>query len=274
VRTPSAALRVGGLAESIVDEQTGILAETARGAGAPRSAALVADRPTATSSARRAHAAPRGFTWQHTAEQNLAVLERAADDGRPARSSMFAGLRGSATIKAAAMAVATLAANALAIVFTVVFTRLLGVGDYGALGALLSTFTILAVAGTALQVAVARETALGHLGGPGAVGAAIRRYLTQLAVAGVAITGASFVLREEIAELIAVPEHALAAAAILPTGVLWLVLSVLRGALQGLHATRPWARASCSRRSGAWSSASCSSGRRGVTGAFLARRWR
>jgi O-antigen/teichoic acid export membrane protein len=110
------------------------------------------------------------------------------------------------------------------------------VGDYGALGALLSTFTILAVAGTALQVAVARETALGHLGGPGAVGAAIRRYLTQLAVAGVAITGASFVLREEIAELIAVPEHALAAAAILPTGVLWLVLSVLRGALQGLHA--------------------------------------
>jgi O-antigen/teichoic acid export membrane protein len=134
------------------------------------------------------------------------------------------------------MAVATLAANALAIVFTVVFTRLLGVGDYGALGALLSTFTILAVAGTALQVAVARETALGHLGGPGAVGAAIRRYLTQLAVAGVAITGASFVLREEIAELIAVPEHALAAAAILPTGVLWLVLSVLRGALQGLHA--------------------------------------
>ncbi len=36
-----------------------------------------------------------------------------------------------------------------------------------------------------------------------------------------------------------VPEHPLAAAAILPTGVLWLLLSLQRGALQGMHAYRP-----------------------------------
>ena len=230
--TPSAALRVGGLAESIVDEQTGLLAETPQEL-AGRVAALMADPVRREELGAAARARARGFTWAHTAERSLAVLERAVEDGR---SSLRAGLRRSETVKAAGMAVATLAANALAIVFTVVFTRLLGVGDYGSLGALLSTFTILAVAGTALQVAVARETALGHLGGPGAVGAAVHRYLAQLTVAAVAITGASIVLREEIAQLIAVPEHAWAAAAILPTGALWLVLSVLRGALQGLHA--------------------------------------
>jgi O-antigen/teichoic acid export membrane protein len=134
------------------------------------------------------------------------------------------------------MALATLVANAIAIVFTVVFTRLLGVGDYGSLGALLSTFTILAVAGSALQVAVAREAALGNLGDPAELGASVRTWLRRLAIGGLAVTAGSVVLRHEIASAIAVPEHPWAAAAILPTGALWLMLSVLRGALQGLHA--------------------------------------
>ena len=51
-----------------------------------------------------------------------------------------------------------------------------------------------------------------------------------------AVAAASLILREPIAEVVAVPEHEWAAAAILPTGVLWLLLSVQRGALQGLHA--------------------------------------
>ncbi|MEO6496956.1 MAG: glycosyltransferase, partial [Solirubrobacteraceae bacterium] len=232
VGTPSAALRVGGLEESIVDEQTGLLADTPEEL-ATRVAALVADDDRRAELGAAAQARARGFTWDHTAQQNLAVIERAAEEGR---ASLRANLRRSETAKAAGMAVATLGANALGIVFTVIFTRLLGVGDYGALGALISSFTILAVAGTALQVAVAREVALGHLGNPGAVGASIRRWLARLAVAGVALIGASIVLRNELAELLAVPEHAWAAAAILPTGGLWMVLSVLRGALQGLHA--------------------------------------
>jgi glycosyltransferase involved in cell wall biosynthesis/O-antigen/teichoic acid export membrane protein len=231
VGTPSAALRVGGLEESIVDEQTGLLAETPEEL-ATRVHALVADPDRRDELGEAAAARARGFTWEHTAAQNLSLLERTAEGARP---SLRAGLRRSETAKAAGMALATLAMNALAIVFTIIFTRLLGVGDYGALGSLVSTFTILAVAGSALQVAVARETALGHVGDVQAVGASVRRWLGRLAVAGVALTLASVILRDEVAALIAVPEHEWAAAAIVPTGFLWLVVGVLRGAMQGLH---------------------------------------
>ena len=229
--TPSAALRVGGLEESIVDEQTGLLADSPEEL-AQRVAALAADPQRRDELGAEAQARARGFTWDNTARQNLDVLERAAETERP---SVRAGVRGSETAKAAGMAIATLAGNAIAIVFTVVFTRLLGVGEYGSLASLLSTLTILAVIGSAIQVAVARETALGHLGGDGAVEATVERWLRQLLLAGVAVTAASVLLREPIADLVAVPEHEWAAAAILPTGVLWLILSVLRGALQGLH---------------------------------------
>ena len=235
VGTPSAALRVGGLNESIVDEQTGLLADTPDELAA-RVHDLVHDPVRRDELGAGAQARARGFTWDHTAEQNLAVMTRTAEEERP---SLRASMRRSETAKAAGMALATLAGNAIAIVFTVVFARLLGVGEYGALGALLSTFTILAVAGSALQVAVARETALGHLGDAGSVGVTVRRWLGQLIAAGVALTAASVILREEIAALVAVPEHAWAAAAIVPTGILWMLLGVLRGALQGLHRYAP-----------------------------------
>ena len=51
--------------------------------------------------------------------------------------------------------------------------RLLGATDYGSLAALVSTFLILAVPGSALQVAAARETALGRLGDGGALAATL-----------------------------------------------------------------------------------------------------
>jgi glycosyltransferase involved in cell wall biosynthesis/O-antigen/teichoic acid export membrane protein len=230
--TPSAALRVGGLAESIVDEQTGVLAETPEELAA-KVRDLVRDPERRERFGEAAESRARGFTWDRTARENLAVLERAADE--PA-TTLAAGLKRSETAKAAGMAVATLSANAIAVIFTIVFTRLLGVGDYGSLGALLSTFTILAVAGSALQVAVARETALGRLGDRAEVGHTVRRWSGQLVATFVAVAAASLILRQPIADVVAVPEHAWAAAAILPTGVLWLLLSVQRGALQGLHA--------------------------------------
>ncbi len=233
--TPSAALRVGGLAESIVDGQTGVLAEEPEEL-VERVRAVVASPEEREELGAAAQARARGFTWDHTAQGTLDVLTRAADEGR---EPLRAALRRSETAKAAGMAAATLGGNAIAIVFTIVFTRLLGVADYGSLGALLSSFTILAVAGSAVQVAVARETALGRLGERPAVGATIRRWLGRLAVAGVALGAASAILREPIAEVVAVPEHEWAAAALVPTGVLWLLLSVLRGALQGLHAYSP-----------------------------------
>ena len=116
---------------------------------------------------------------------------------------------------------------------------MLGATDYGSLAALVSTFVILLVPGSAVQVAVAREIALGRLGeGPqlAATLAIWRRRL--LLIAGAAVTACAVLLREPIADLISVPEE-WAAAAAAPTGVLWLLLSVERGALQGAHVYKP-----------------------------------
>jgi O-antigen/teichoic acid export membrane protein len=60
----------------------------------------------------------------------------------------------------------------------------------------------------------------------------------RLLLVGVAVTAAAMLLRQPIADLISVPETWAAAAAV-PTGVLWLLLSVERGALQGAHLYKP-----------------------------------
>ena len=49
---------------------------------------------------------------------------------------------------------AVVVALGIALVFTVVFARLLGADDYGSLAARLSAFIILMVPGSALQIAV------------------------------------------------------------------------------------------------------------------------
>ena len=148
-------------------------------------------------------------------------------------------IAGSETAKAAGLAVAALAANAVAVVVTVVFTRLLGDEDYGALAALMSTFTILAVAGSSLQVAVARDTALGRLGGAASAAQALRAWTRTLLVVLVGVVIASALMREGIASLVGVSEEPWAAACVPPTGILWLLLSLQRGVLQGLGAYAP-----------------------------------
>ncbi len=150
---------------------------------------------------------------------------------------MPASLRGSETSKAAGLAGAALAANVLALAFTVVFARLLGAEDYGSLAALVSSFLILSVPGAALQVAVARETALGRLGRDGALTATVGHWVTRLSVASVVVLVASLLLREQLASVVGVEEE-WAAAGTVPAGCCWLLLCVMRGVLQGLHAYR------------------------------------
>ncbi|MFT8131058.1 hypothetical protein, partial [Salmonella enterica] len=60
----------------------------------------------------------------------------------------------------------------------------------------------------------------------------------RLLLTGIAVTACAVLLREPISDLISVPEE-WAAAAVVPTGVLWLLLSVERGALQGAHLYKP-----------------------------------
>jgi glycosyltransferase involved in cell wall biosynthesis len=79
--TPSAALRVGGLPESIVDGETGVLAaDPSELAGRVRE--LVESPRRRDELGRAAQARARGFTWDRTAAANLAVLNEAATAGR------------------------------------------------------------------------------------------------------------------------------------------------------------------------------------------------
>jgi glycosyltransferase involved in cell wall biosynthesis/O-antigen/teichoic acid export membrane protein len=230
-RTPTAALRIGGLAEAIVDGQTGLLADTPE--QLTREVRALVDEPERLEElSDAALARARLFTWDTTAEGTLEVMDHARVDERRRLRDTFAR---SDAGKAAGLAAATLANNAIQLVFTVVFTRLLGATDYGSLAALISAFLILLVAGQSMQVAAAREAALDRLGHPELLRATLRGWTNRLLVALVAVAAASALLREPLAHVIGVAEHPWAAAAIPPTGVLWMLLSLQRGALQGLR---------------------------------------
>jgi O-antigen/teichoic acid export membrane protein len=137
--------------------------------------------------------------------------------------------------KAAGLAAATLVNNGIQLVFTIVFTRLLGATGYGTLAALVSAFLILLVTGQSVQTAAAREAALDRLGHPDVLRATLRAWTRRLLIGLVAVTAASLLLREQLAALIGVEEVPWAAAAIPPAGALWMLVSLQRGALQGLR---------------------------------------
>ncbi|MDX6687680.1 MAG: hypothetical protein QOF86_3808 [Baekduia sp.] len=233
--TPSAAMAVGGLPESIVDEQTGVLAQTPEEL-ADKVAALVADPQRRDELGEAARARARGFTWDHTAQNNLAVLETVAEARRP---RLRDALKRSETGAAAGLAGATLLSNAIQLAFVVLFTRLLGADSYGALAAIVSAFLILMVGGQSIQVAAAREATLGHLGTDGRLRATLRTWTRQLIVATVALTVLGVLTRVPLAHLLGTEEHPWAVAGLLPTGSLWLLLSLQRGVLQGLRMYAP-----------------------------------
>src|ERR1700693_1200920 len=88
----------------------------------------------------------------------IAMIIQRVSGGRVGLPTSMAELRGSETAKAAGLAGAMIANNVIALVSTVVFSRLLHDnqgGGYGSLAALVSYFLILSVVGLALQVATA-----------------------------------------------------------------------------------------------------------------------
>jgi O-antigen/teichoic acid export membrane protein len=145
---------------------------------------------------------------------------------------LLTGLRDSDTAKAAGLALAMIANNVIALGSTVVFARLLS--DYASLAALISYFLILSVAGQAMQVATAREGVLGHLGVGAGLIATIKHWMKGLVVFTAVLTVGSVLLREPIAAAVGVKHDAWAAAIGIPAGCMWLGLSILRGALQGV----------------------------------------
>jgi hypothetical protein len=147
----------------------------------------------------------------------------------------ISNLRGSDTAKAAGLAGAMIANNVIALGSTVVFARQLS--DYGSLAALISYFLILSVVGQAIQVATAREGVLGNLGVGPALITTLKRWTRSMLWLTLGLTVVSFLLRVPIADAVGV-QHATGgtwgAAVGIPAGCLWLELSILRGALQGV----------------------------------------
>jgi O-antigen/teichoic acid export membrane protein len=144
---------------------------------------------------------------------------------------MVTNLRGSETAKASWLAVAMMINNVIALGSTVVFARL--ISDYGSLAALVSYFLILAVAGYAMQVATAREGVLGHLGVGAGLAATVRSWTKSILVFTVFMSVLSVLFRQPIADAVGVKHYPWAAALGIPAGCLYLLLTILRGVLQG-----------------------------------------
>lgn len=162
---------------------------------------------------------------------------RASDFAR----QQFAALRSNestGTKSAVGLSAAALAGNVLGLAFTVVLARALGPDGYGSLAALVSAFLIVSIAGSALQITVAREVSIEV----GRHDEALREHVLRWTAATLSITAAcvvvGIVFRGPIASLVGVDDAPWGAAAIPATGGVWLLLSVLRGALQGLQRFR------------------------------------
>src|SRR4051794_22903331 len=147
-------------------------------------------------------------------------------------------LTGSETGKAAELGIAAMLGNVVSLVFTLVFTRVLGQSGYGSLGALISTFLLLTVAGYALQTTVAREVSGALAAGDPEAGRGVSRWLRKLEFLAVGAAVVGVLLREPLATVIGVEDVPWAASATLLCGALWLILSVERGALLGFQRYR------------------------------------
>jgi O-antigen/teichoic acid export membrane protein len=150
--------------------------------------------------------------------------------GRATLRARVLALRTSDVGRASGLAVAMIANNVVALGSTVVFARLLN--DYGSLAALVSYYLILSVVGQAMQVATARDAVLGQLGEGPALAATLRSWTRSLLLLTIGVAVVSVLLRVSIADAVGVDQE-WGAAIGLPAGVLWLLVSLLRGGLQG-----------------------------------------
>src|SRR3954464_6280922 len=117
-------------------------------------------------------------------------------------TSRLRAVSASDTGRAAELGIAAMIANVVGLVFTLVFTRLLGQSGYGSLGALISTFLILTVAGYALQTTVAREVSVAIAAGDPNAGRGVRRWLQRLVLLAIAMAVVGVIARRPLATAI------------------------------------------------------------------------
>jgi O-antigen/teichoic acid export membrane protein len=164
-------------------------------------------------------------------------LLNAGRGGAGGRSGITRRLAGSDTGRAAGLAAAVIVVNVLALAFTIAFARILGASGYGSLAVLTSAFIILMVPGSAMQIATARSVSHAVADGEEDAGSGVRLWLAHLRVATVAVALAVIPLRGLLGGALAVDQH-WAAAAVPVTGMLWAIVCVERGALQGFQRYR------------------------------------
>jgi O-antigen/teichoic acid export membrane protein len=150
---------------------------------------------------------------------------------------LLADLTSSDTGRAAGLGVAVIAVNVLALVFTIIFARVLGASGYGSLAVLISAFIILMVPGSALQIAAAREVSHDLAVGSPSAGAGVRRWIARLATATVVVCIVVIPFRSLLGAVINV-DDLWAAAAVPVTAMLWMIVCVERGVLQGFQRYR------------------------------------
>jgi O-antigen/teichoic acid export membrane protein len=156
----------------------------------------------------------------------------------PSWRERLTALRSTDTAQAAGLTIATIGQQLVAVVFTVVFTRILGTDGYGSLAALINLTVILLVPGSALQIVAARQGTLGHLGRGPELAATLDRWTRHILIGLAAVTVVSVLAREPLAALVNVDQR-WAAAAVPVSAALWLLISVQRGLLQSARAYRP-----------------------------------
>ncbi len=165
-------------------------------------------------------------------------MEAQGATAAPSLRARIVALRSSDTAQATGLAVATIVQQLTAVIFTVVFTRILGADGYGSLAALINFMVILIVPGSALQVAAARQGTLGRLGSGAELAATLQRWTRHILIGLAAVTVVSVLAREPLATLVNVDEEWAAAA--VPVGAsMWLLVCVQRGLLQATRAYRP-----------------------------------
>lgn len=171
------------------------------------------------------------------AAEPSAAPTAAPGPGLRGRMESMRALASTDTGRAAGLAFALMVASGIALIFTVAISRLLSTTGYGSLVVLLNVFAVLMVPGSALQATVAREVSAAAAVGERNPGAGVRRWLSRLLVFTVVVSAAAILLREPTAAVFNV-DDAWAAAWVVPSGLLWLLLCVQRGALQGLRRYR------------------------------------
>jgi glycosyltransferase involved in cell wall biosynthesis len=230
--TPSVGIAVGGLTESILHGETGLLAQEVDELG-EHVRDLLADHERRERLGQAALRHSRALSWDHTASRTLSVL--ADEQQEAANSDQAAGFRRPA---AALMAGAVIGQNILWLVLTLLLARVLGADTSGGLEALAWGLLLFSLPGAYLQFMVGREFRTTLASGVEACFQALRRWSRRLLLLAVTVAAALSLLHVPLARDAGLTPVAWLAAVALPAGCLWLVLSLQRGALEAARRPR------------------------------------